>query len=294
MQIYERMLVALDLSNKDVQLFDFAGFLTDFFGLEKIYFVHIVPNLEVPNSDTGLFYRINDPEHPVDEKITQHIQQQLTDLFWHSGEVETEIEVIEGKPYQKLIHWLDVKQIDLLLVGKKNLSEGSGITPQRIARKAKTTIFFAGENSFATPEKVLVPLDFSQPSVRALKLALKLKAKDPSISIKAINVISTATTAPEIGISYANLVFMLKENSAKSYRSLLEKEAIDPVLIDFHIETFKSTNIATCISNYCEKEDFDLIITGATGQSNLESFLFGSVTESLVKLTSKASVLVVR
>ena len=83
MDTYKRMLVALDLSDKDVQLFDSAGFLTDSFGVEKVYFVHIVPDLEIPQTDAGLFYKAYTPEEPVDEKIKAYIEQQVVDLYWH-------------------------------------------------------------------------------------------------------------------------------------------------------------------------------------------------------------------
>ena len=294
MEKYSRMLVALDLSKKDNQLLDFSGFLTDFFGIEKVYFVHIVPNLEIPHTDTGLFYKAYAPDHPVDEKIKQHLEQQITDHYWHSGVVDSEIEVIEGRPYHKLIHWLDVKQIDLLVVGKKNVSEGSGITPQRVARKAKTAIFFAGESTFAAPDTILVPMNFSEPSIGALQLALKLKKKDPKTTIKAINVVCPAGVSPEIGLSYPNLVSMLQEKSTEAYQELIQNEAIDSTLFEFHIEVCKDINVARCLSEYAENENVNLIITGATGHSNLNSFLFGSVTESLVQRATKASILVVR
>ena len=159
---------------------------------------------------------------------------------------------------------------------------------------AQVAIFFAGEKKFASPRKILVPMDFSEPSIRALKMALRLKEKDFNIQVEAINVVCPSGVSPEIGLSYANVLHMLKERSSEAYQSMLEQNKINPELVRFHIEVCKDINVARCLSAYSEKQDYELIITGATGHSNLDSFLFGSVTESLAQQVSKASILVVR
>ena len=53
---------------------------------------------------------------------------------------------MEGIPYEKLIHWIKVKEIDLLVVGHKEVSDGSGITAKRVARTSKCNVIFVPED----------------------------------------------------------------------------------------------------------------------------------------------------
>ena len=59
----------------------------------------------------------------------------------------------------------------MLVVGKKEVSEGSGITARRVARNAACNILFLPVNSFQEVEHLIVPIDFSSNSLQALHTA---------------------------------------------------------------------------------------------------------------------------
>ncbi len=55
------------------------------------------------------------------------------------------VEVREGKPYQKLLHWLCIKDADLLIIGQKKNPGKSELTAKRVARTAPTSVLIVPE-----------------------------------------------------------------------------------------------------------------------------------------------------
>ena len=115
------------------------------------------------------FHKLFAPEYPVDEKIRDKIALDVQDTFESLKGIDLSIEVREGAPYEKLIHWTDVKDVDLLVVGQKQTSEGSGITAKRVARKSKCNVLFIPEKASSDISNILVPIDFSDNSAKAFK-----------------------------------------------------------------------------------------------------------------------------
>ena len=128
MQIFSRVLLALDLSEMDQRLMKYVAGHSRIFGMEKFYFVHIMENFIMPRNVDVQFQKLFAPEHPIDEKVRDKLLLDIKQAFGGLPQAEYSVEVIEGKPYEKLIHWTKVKEIDLLVAGKKAISEGSGIT----------------------------------------------------------------------------------------------------------------------------------------------------------------------
>ncbi len=292
---YERILVALDLSDKDGQLLQFAGYLAKFYGTKKAYFVHIIPDFESPTGSVKALSQFFPGDSPIDEKIKSHIENKVAAQIDRDKELAVDVEVIEGKPYQKLLHWLEVKYIDLLVVGTKTKSEGSGITPKRVARKADTDIFFVGEKPVLPVKKILVPIDFSENSAKALQSAMTYKAKDPAVEITAIHVMVTVTIAPIVGIVYTTQnLLVLEQRVNKAFQHFLEDYQINKSMLHFDNIVSENTNVGRTLAEYAKEEKFDLIIMGAKGHSALDGILLGSVTENLVDYNQEVPVLIVR
>ena len=291
---YKRILVALDLSSKDDQVFRYLDYLMEFFNPEKIYFLHIISSFDNPGTETAEMYKLFAPEEPLDERIKNRIEQKVVNFLgkWHNVDLQTE--VIEGKPYQQLMHWLQVKKIDLLVVGKKGESKGSGITARRVARSAEIPIYFVGDNASFPINKILVPIDFSENSAKAIDVALSFKQKKSDIVVELINVIIPTGITPETGISYATLKQMLVERSKQDYQKFINKHQFDHNKVTFQTLLNERLNIANNIRQYGKDASVDLIVNGAAGHSFLAGLLFGSVTESLVTYEAELPIMIVR
>lgn len=296
MKKFARVLVALDLSGQDRQLLNMLQTVKPVLDIRKAYFLHIMPNFNVPKDVDAEFHKLFSTEYPVDEKIKDKLALDVAEALGNWPGLETSIDVREGKPYQKLLHWAEVKEIDLMLVGRKQESEGSGITGRRVARNSKCHVMFVPEKAPERITSILVPIDFSENSARALKTALQFKEQiDEEVEIKGLYIIDLPPADYYMRPStHTGFLKVLQESAAKAYEQFLEQNDIDPDALDMEYLENTYSNIATHIKAYAEDHEPDLIILGAQGHSPWESFVFGSVTERLVERYLASPILIVR
>ena len=112
--------------------------MSDSLGTEKVYFVHVAQDLEVPDD---LPEELKKAYKPLDEELKSDMQN-MVKQYCSEKKWKVEYDVIEGNPFKELIHFSKIKNIDLIVVGRKDINEGSGVVPQKIARKAPCSVLF--------------------------------------------------------------------------------------------------------------------------------------------------------
>ncbi|MDX1942676.1 MAG: universal stress protein [Saprospiraceae bacterium] len=291
---FRRILLALDLSEMDKTLLRYIAEMHQVLGAEKIYFLHIMPDFTAPKNIDVDFHKLFSSEYPVDEKVRDKIALDVQEFFGNSRDVELTVEVVEGRPYDKLLHWIEVKEIDLLVVGHKMASQGSGIMPRRVARRAKCSILFVSEKP-SIPNHVLVPIDFSDNSVRALQFAVQLDHNLPDASVTALHVVEAPPekyymrTTPVSGFRA-----MLTEAAKKAYHKMIEDNGLTDNAINAAFLEDDYISITTRITDFIDNNLVDLVVIGAQGHTAFEHFIYGSVTEKLVEQCEKKPILVIR
>lgn len=138
--------------------------------------------------------------------------------------------------------------------------------------------------------KVLVPVDGSDNSFRALKAAIFL-SKKLEAKVTALHVIQRAPTV------YIHPQKEL-ENLLRDYRRQSEQilEKCEAIGNDEGVEvktTLIEGDVAAKIAQYSEKELFDMIVMGYRGSGRFKKMVLGSVSEKVLH-QAKHSVLVVR
>jgi len=296
MKSFNRAMVALDLSNMDRQLLEYLAALGPLLGIRKVYLLHAIPDFSMPKNVDVEFHKLFNPEYPIDEKIRNKIELDVRELFDRVPGIEFAIEVVEGKPYEKLLHWVDVKEIDLLVVGHKEVSEGSGITPRRVARKAECHVLFVPPDSPRRLRRIVVPIDFSDNSLRALEMAHAIKRAQPEIAVQCVYVVDMPPAdyyiRPFDNTGYRRL---LLDSARNAYQQFLKENGIDPdQLLEAEFIPNEFSNVAAHLGEYVRQQAVDLVIIGAQGHSAFEHFIFGSVTERFVERNKSQPVLVMR
>jgi nucleotide-binding universal stress UspA family protein len=230
---------------------------------------------------------------PIDERMREDILQRVEDTWDKYPAFSYSVEVREGKPYQKLLHWLSIKDADLLIIGQKKHPGKSGLTAKRVARTAPTSVLIVPEKERSF-KWILVPMDFSEHSKKALRMAIALQEKKSDITITALHIIEQPP-ADFYNQALVDSTFReaLREAAIKSFEKLFATipgaERIRLELIDNHYH-----NPGIHIQEFAEKGDFDLILMGAQGHSMLKSFLFGSVAEAVVDKNENQLILILR
>lgn len=295
MKNFRRVLIAMDLSEMDAHILKFTSFLGDLLSFQKLYFVHIMRNFSAPDHLDAEFHKLFAPEYPIDEKVRDKIALDVQEVFGDKRPIEIAVDVLEGKPYEKLIHWTEVKEIDLLVVGHKEISKGSGVTAKRVARKSKCNVLFVPETAEPALEKILAPTDFSDNSTRAIKQAIRLRNQIPELKIETVYVVDLPPDSYYIeSIENKGFKNLLLEAAQETYAGFLAKRHIDPGDLNPVFLENDYVNIAAHLEEYVRKSQPDLVIMGAKGHTLLENFLYGSVAEKFVDRCKSAPILIIR
>ena len=85
---------------------------------------------------------------------------------------ELAFNVSEGSPATEILRLVQRKQIDLVVVGRRNAQQNRGLLPERLARKAPCSVLVVPERSRDLITHLLVAADFSDDSSLAMEVAL--------------------------------------------------------------------------------------------------------------------------
>lgn len=295
MHTFNRILVAMDYSEMDRQLLEYLKVLKTASApkeaKQKLYCLHVVPSLEVP----AFANDIRLEPTPIDVKLKEGLAMEIEEVL-NEGEFETSFEVIEGKPTKQLLHWVENKEIDLTVVGRKEVSSGSGVSARRFLRQSPSSVLFVPPKANTNPGKLLVPVDFSDHSVAALEKTIEFARNLPyRPDIEVLHVYDVPTDIHfKISRTYEQWAKMVRENVESFFPSFLrnvraEGLSLKPVLIEnTHFNT------ALHVKEYAEKTRADLVVIGAKGHSALSAFFLGSVTEKFMVYNAAIPTLVVR
>lgn len=137
-----------------------------------------------------------------------------------------------------------------------------------------------------SPQKVVVPVDFSDESIKAIDVALDMV--DDAAKINVIHVLHDLSPVEPGEVWYTIDDESRKQKTTDSLRARLN----DPKYANLSIEVAIG-DPGHDIAEYAEEIDADLIVMPSHGRSGLRRLLIGSVAERVVRL-SHCPVLVLR
>jgi nucleotide-binding universal stress UspA family protein len=140
--------------------------------------------------------------------------------------------------------------------------------------------------------RILVPIDFSEFSKNALKYAIPFSGQFKA-SIDLLYVVEPAIYPADFSfgqVGFPNVEEELRKRGTEELENLMKKEIGKRVPARFAVRTGKPFHE---INEYARHEQVDLIIIATHGHSGMESILFGSTAEKVVR-KAPCPVLVVR
>ncbi len=140
-------------------------------------------------------------------------------------------------------------------------------------------------------KKILVPVDFSNTSENALKVAVQLAKKNGS-ELQILHVIELAESlfgAEQFNVNDEQIIFFMKM-AEKRFTKFLEKEYLEDLDLKKHVEPGSA---ALAIKETVAANEIDIIVMGSNGATGLEEIVIGSNTEKVVRY-SDVPVLVVK
>jgi nucleotide-binding universal stress UspA family protein len=295
MKHFHRVVVALDQSDFDAHLMAYANRFTELTSAHKVYFVYVEKNLELPKHLRVTYKDEQGKELPRDEALRKILRRRVAQHFKASGGAAVEVDVLEGNPMEQLLHYVRVKDADLLVLGNKRVSEGSGVLARKVARNTECAVLFVPETSRTNLHHLLVPLDFSDYSKVAMAAALEIAHEVPEARITAFHVFDVPLQGyPTISLNYETFLKSMVAFKMEAFKEYMRAFDAGAVRVEEAYQENDPPGIAKHINRHAQEHHADLIVMGAQGHTFLERLLLGSVTEKLVTFDKTVPVLVLR
>lgn len=288
----KRILVALDLSEIDPLLIQFASYISCSAGAEKVYFVNILRSIHIPNEVLKEFpdlitRAVADREKQITDLVDQHFEQ--------PEGIKRQYIVKDGQPAKKILQMVKDSDIDLVIAGKKKSMQGTGVLVQRLARRAGCSLLIVPESSTTKISRLLVPSDFSENAKLALETALTITEKNlPDVQINVQNVYSVPAGYHYTGKTYEAFSEIMKKHAKRDYKKFIKSIDLRGVKVKDVYSLDKNDNKMRNIYDKALELKADGIVMGAKGRTAATALFLGSIAERAIQMNQQFPLLIVR
>lgn len=244
---------------------------------------------EAYNSEIILLYVV--PDDDLQDKLKDIVLKSVKESLDEVREIllarkvnAAEPKIAFGKVVATIVGTANSEKVNVILIGSKSRPGKSeyklGITAEQIIRMSDVPVFLVKPEVKKLFTNILCPIDFSEPSARALHNAIKLARKFES-TLTILNVYE-----PLAYVS-ARLNIDLEEENASRLKKVeddLEKfiGEFDLGGIEHKIE-IKTGKIDDKILEAINELNIDLLLMGTNGRTGISWFFMGSITEKVIR-----------
>ena len=289
MQKFDKILVALDNSDIDEDLINAASVAADIAGSSKVSFIHIIKDINIPANVKKEFPNI--VKDAVDER-KKSLEQKI-DQYFSNESAMIATEIASGIPTKSILKFSAKNDIDLIIMGRKNEQNG-GIIVQRVARRAACSLLIVTKTFNRDIKKILIPFDFSSPSLEAFNHTIELAQNIPDIKIIAQNVYQVPTGYHSTGKSYSEFAKIMAENVKNDFENFSKKINNKGMNISPIYTLDRHEDVISTIYKTAKSQKADCIVISAKGRTSTTALFLGSKAEKMIQLDSEIPLVVIR
>ena len=287
----KNVLIALDMSEIDESMVEYASLVTEKLDLEKVYFLHVIKSIELPEELIKKYPELDDVIHST---IISKIED-LVKRFFVNNSNTYEILIKEGNPDKVILETARELDTDVIAMGMKDGLEGVGTLSHKIARLAPCTVAFIPEVLPKKLEKILVPTDFSMHSKMAVQMAARISSKNDNAGIYCQHIYSVPAGYSKIGKTFEEFADIMKSNANNMFDSYNNSEELKDIPIEACEFTLNNHGrIHEYIYMHAIKIRADMIVIGSKGRTEASSLLLGSTADKLLNYNKQLPIVVVK
>jgi nucleotide-binding universal stress UspA family protein len=276
MKYFSKAMIGLDLTEMDDILITKTIVFMEFLGIDKCYFVHVAKDLAVPQE---ILDKHPELMAPGDESLEAAISDKLKAKNFPSS-IEVEIFAMEGDPLDTFLRWARIKNVDLIIMGRKETLQGSGSLAKGIAKKAPCSILMLQEKRPpGLPKKIMVPTDFSDHTEMIYNFSERI-SRDLNAELVPVHLYQVPHGYSKTGKSFEEFSEIMKENANKDFKKFLQKNKHKNLECAFVLH--EGGDEGEILLKEAYKINADMILLGSRGRTKSAAILLGSVAEKLV------------
>ena len=282
MEPFKNILVGLDTSSLDTSLVKYAAFLADHSSTEKVMFVNLVRNLNIPSEVKKEFPKME--ENAIAERL-ELVKKTVAENFKPEKNVDVSYTVEKGQP-PRMLELAGKFNADVIIVGQKKTLPGQAGTTMRLARRAVCNLLIVPEmeeDVVPKAEMLMVPVDFSSYSKQALEQAIDFATKTPTVKkIVCQNVYNVPAGYHYTGKSFEEFGEVMKKNAQENFKKFIKKIDTKGYTIEEAYSLDVNDNLASDIYDLADEIHPDIIFIGAKGRTAAAALFLGSLAEKMV------------
>ena len=292
MESIKNVLVGLDLSELDSTLIKFSALIANSFDTEKVTFVNIIKNLEIPDD---VLKEFPDMKKNALKDRKEQLRVRVSTDFKPKKEIKTDFLVKAGRGAKSILAISEKLDIDLIVLGRKIILPGEGVLATRLARRANCNLLIIPEGKSLKMNKFLIPVDFSEYSKLAIEKGVEIANRyKGDIEITAQNVYSVPTGYHYSGKSYEEFGELMKKYAKENYAKFMDKIDLKEAKIKPIFSLDINDNLISDIYDLAHVTHPDCIIIGAKGRTATAAIFLGSFAEKLISTEMIYPLMIVR
>ena len=291
MEDIKRILVAVDLTEMDESLVRYITFLSNKIKLDKVYFINVMKSMELPEK---IIEKYPNLAAPMDEATKKEIEFTINKEAGNQLKVDYEIKITDGNPTEKILKWAKIKEVDLIVLGRKSKLDGQGIVSGKIVKLAPCSVVFVPEVLTESLDTLLVPIDYSDASKLAAEYAMFIATNIPELKVTFLNIYDVPTGYHTSGKSYEEFTEIMKQNAEESFKEFIDMFDVSRLNYETKFVLDEKNEVAKKIYQFAEENELAAIAVGSRGRTQAAAALLGSIAEKLIRLNSRIPTIVVK
>jgi nucleotide-binding universal stress UspA family protein len=289
--------VGLGLKETDDSTLRYLNYWGTQIPVAAAYFLHVLPKY---NLLTALYEKETQmllSDYSIEEDRRAQMKEEIKSALNNWTDVLIEHEVREGDPLEEMIRFKDTLKADLLIIGQHKGSSSHGILAKNLVYSCTADALIIPQDAEPSISKILVPVDFSDSSAKALEtaIAIQQQVKTPTaiICLHVYDMPDNNYFRNEV--PWLELKLKAESDLQSSFIAFLETAAgshnknITTALVER-----QNTDTAYFIMDFANRNAIDFMVIGARGHSKVHLLLMGSVTEAVLDRNDHIPVFVTR
>lgn len=279
MQTADRILVLVEVNKHDDTVYDFVNRIIDVIDSEKLYFLHVADNLDIPKA---LVEKYPGLLPPVDESLNSAITGKLKEYSNIATHKSVVIDTVEGAKMEVISRYIRDNDIDLLVVNRIGYSEDEVGYLQKLIRRSSCSVALVPPSVSENIKNLLVPLDFSTNSAMALELATALISKHSDMHVYGLHIYKLPHGYFKTGLSKEEFIEEMISHAKVEVEGFIKRSGIDPGRFTMNYRMNTGDGIPYMVTRFAFANKIDAIVLGSRGGNSMSSFFLGRVTEALI------------
>jgi nucleotide-binding universal stress UspA family protein len=273
---FDEILIALDLSRTDENLIRYGFGAGDLLDAKEIILMHVSSrNLQEAAPDGS--------GKTLQETIEAQIQAMAAPFAAQYPHIKLVVEVESGDPLTAMLKASKEQKVDLIVVGRKSVGQGSGKVARELARRALCSVFSVPFNAKLKFDRLVMPIDYSEFSEMAMRQVLEMAHKRPSLEVVPLSIYSLPQGYLQSGKTEEEFAEIMLANTEKRFQHFIKQFDTSGVAVRPRYQLDTKNFLGKIIFNVALVEEADLIIIGSKGRTTIAAAFLGSTTEKLLK-----------